>query len=335
MYKKLIILLSLSLISTNLFSKDLKESMPPYVVEKDEFDASIPEGEYILEGKVLDIHTNTYVNNVNIEVENVGRFSLDKSGAFKLTLPAKVKIVSFSKSGFYESYFENYEVKSQHRIKVVIYVNSSLRKNQIQVEKPIVYAYNATNLDLSITLKSVGKLQFVYPAFSDSTNWNMTLKNNQFVDKKGNSYPYLFWDSKQEDIQYLIEQDHHAAYRPYGEVVKRENVVPYLDSVLTYLGFNDTEKTDFITYWGPRLIKKEYAFIQFQTQDECNEYAQYEISPKPDHFNRLFLFFDHLDKVPWNVDFVKQDLKPFSRSGFHMLEWGGSELPLADWIRNL
>ena len=67
-------------------------------------------------------------------------------------------------------------------------------------------------------------------------------------------------------------------------------------------------------------------FMQFQLQEDCKQFADYAIEPKPDHFNRLYLLFTGFDTEPDDLQTAPQELKPFVRTGFHVLEWGGSEL---------
>jgi hypothetical protein len=88
---------------------------------------------------------------------------------------------------------------------------------------------------------------------------------------------------------------------------------------------NDREKTDFITYWAPRMIQNEFNFVQFLVQDQANQFANYEISPQPTSFNRIYLVFSGFETMSKDLVLQKQEIKPFSRSGFDILEWGGIE----------
>jgi len=137
----------------------------------------------------------------------------------------------------------------------------------------------------------------------------------------------LFWESKKLEPIRFLEGNNFI----YGVVLKREDVLTYLDSVLNFMNFNSKEKTDFITYWGPRLVQKDYSFVQFQIQDDCNQFAKYEIYPTPDNLNRLFILFycfDNKQEFHANLtkEIKKQEFKSFSRSGFNLLEWGGIEI---------
>mgnify|MGYP006147495675 CR=1 FL=1 len=110
-----------------------------------------------------------------------------------------------------------------------------------------------------------------------------------------------------------------------GQIISKNEIVDFLDSTLSSLNLNPQEKTDFITYWGPRLVQKEYCLLQFLTQNDCAKFAEYEISPSPNHFNRLYLMFSNFESYPTNFKVKNQELTPFKRDGFNILEWGGVE----------
>jgi len=101
--------------------------------------------------------------------------------------------------------------------------------------------------------------------------------------------------------------------------------VESLEKQLTELGFNDKEKTDFITFWGPQLQKYEQVVVQFILNDSCNEFALVEIEPKPQQLNRVYIVWSPVD--PEKPHLLKpQVLKRLNRDGFDVLEWGGIEL---------
>ncbi|MES2587520.1 MAG: hypothetical protein V4622_00990 [Bacteroidota bacterium] len=318
--KNLILILSI-FVSLNLGAKGKKESSPSFQVVSDKFDATIPKGKYVLEGKVIDVYSNSSIKFFEINLQT-GEVYKMKKGVFKLQLPANDEWIHFTKEDYQSAYFENYEPKSQHRIKIKVFLNQRGRGPEISTEKPVIYAYNSSDIDVSIKLNPVGNLCFTYPQISPSNSWEMTLKNNNFVDSKGNEYPYLFWDSKQKGVKFMKNENGIL----FGEVLAKEDVISYLDSTLSAVGFNSREKTDFITYWGPKLTQNNYVFMQFMTQNECKEFADYTILPKPDHFNRFYMLFTGYEKLPGKLELVPNDFVPFKRDGFHVLEWGGSEV---------
>lgn len=315
------IFLILNLFTLPLFARAV-EIVPAYIVVKDEYDASIPEGYYILEGTVLNIGNNKRMSGVTIDPEGKDPFTCGKNGSFSIKMPVTSTQVEFYKEGFQYTYFENYEPKSRHRIRVLIHMSRAGSKKEIPAEKPVVYAYSETDMDLKIHLEAKGKLQFSYPILSENQDWELKLQNNRLTDRLGNSYPYLFWESLKENPAFIRTAEGQLP----GIVLEKTQILPYLDSILTAVGLNANEKTDFITYWGPRLVGKEYAFLQFQTGEECDQFATYGITPQPEHFNRLYLLFCLYEDFPKELKPIPRKLKVFERTGFHLVEWGGLEM---------
>jgi hypothetical protein len=114
-----------------------------------------------------------------------------------------------------------------------------------------------------------------------------------------------------------------------GWLIKTDTAVQFLEHQLTLLGLNDREKTDFITFWGPSLMQKEYALLQFLV-DAAVEYeiATLIIVPKPDVLRRIYLYAATLDKPYMGLNCVPQKFKSINRNGFTVIEWGGTELNL-------
>ncbi len=292
-----------------------------YKVISDEFDASIPKDHYVLEGKVLHVKSKRSIKSFQIHLQTGVDYNM-KKGVFKLQLKTNDGWVQFLKENYQGGYFENYELKSQHRIKVEIYMNEEDRSPQIREEKPVIYAYNDTEINFELKLKSKGELTFSYPQLHSSNIWKMkTSANGNLISNSGEEFPYLFWEAKQNlFINLAKEKNVYTA-----QIVRKKDVVHFLDSSLTLLNLNATEKTDFITYWGPRLVQHEFCFVQFLVQDACEQFASYEVSPKPINFNRLYLVYSGVNHYPSEIQCKSQILKPFDRSGFQLLEWGGIE----------
>jgi hypothetical protein len=57
--------------------------------------------------------------------------------------------------------------------------------------------------------------------------------------------------------------------------------------------------------------------------EEYTSQAPLTITPTPDSMQRVFMVFQWLDQP---IVVKEQILKPFERSGFSVIEWGGSEL---------
>ena len=66
----------------------------------------------------------------------------------------------------------------------------------------------------------------------------------------------------------------------------------------------------------------EYNLIAFQGE-EYTEHARLKISQEPDSILRVFMAYQPLDEP---VDVPEQELEPFVREGFTVVEWGGTEM---------
>ena len=67
------------------------------------------------------------------------------------------------------------------------------------------------------------------------------------------------------------------------------------------------------------MQNNEYNLISFQGKEYTN-HAQLNISPKPDSILRVFMAYKPLEKYK---EVKKQELTPFVREGFTVVEWGG------------
>ena len=104
--------------------------------------------------------------------------------------------------------------------------------------------------------------------------------------------------------------------------MKNEDTVKFLQEKLAYLGLTPREYNEFIVYWRPIMKKNPRNLIRF-LEEEYTSQAPMRITPEPDSIQRVFMQFQGL-KEPVKVK--EQVLEPFVRSGFSVIEWGGSEL---------
>ena len=181
-------------------------------------------------------------------------------------------------------------------------------------DKPVLYLYPEEPMDVEIKLNFKNcKLTCIYPKFNESENtWKVRASPNgeiSIIDKK---YPYLFWEA----VNYF-EQDLSK-----GFVVKAEEAEKFLEEKLKMLGLNEKESCDFITYWLPVLMKNKLSLCTFQTQKFFDNF-EYEFTPKPKTFLRVFLSIKKLEK---EIKVEEQEIKEIKREGFTIVEWGGSEI---------
>ena len=187
------------------------------------------------------------------------------------------------------------------------------RIHDILVKKPVIYLYPEEPMDVSVQLNiKNSKFTTVYPKFNYKNTWNVHAQPNGDIYIKDKLYPYLFWEADSYN-----EQDTNE-----GFIVSDEEAEKFLEEKLTILGLNDNEKTDFITFWLPVLLRNKLSLCSFQSQKFFNN-LELNVTPKPDTMIRVFLSIKKLD-APTNIK--EQKLLSNERKGFTVVEWGGSNL---------
>lgn len=316
------------------FGKELKAYQVHYQIVSETQDSKIPKGQYIIEATIYQYNTVEKLSNVLVKSASKKKVS-DSKGWFRITNKLDENYLQFSKKGYLTSYLENYKIKDQHHIKMKIYITSDEPEIYIYdrepaiAEKPIIYCYSETPIQFDFKLKPVGNLTFAYPTLNANQSWNMKLENNELTDSKTQQkYPYLFWESEQNEVNFLGENIKQYKNEIEASIVSKARIVAFLDSTLTAVGFNSQEKTDFITYWGPRMQSSNYYLIQFIQDVACESIASYEINPKPDHLNRFYMIFMENETADFPYIALPQKLKALDRNGFYMVDWGGIAINL-------
>jgi hypothetical protein len=107
-----------------------------------------------------------------------------------------------------------------------------------------------------------------------------------------------------------------------GFVVKGSDTTEFLREKLAYMGLIPREYNEFIVYWMPMMERNTYNLISFQGKSYTDN-AVLHITPEPDSVLRVFMAYKPL-MLPVYVP--PQELVPFERKGFTVVEWGGSEV---------
>ena len=219
---------------------------------------------------------------------------------------------------YYDSNFQEIETDSidvKPGMITVISLHFKARNEPRPVKKPVIYLYPESDVEISVDLKAKGNLTFTYPDYSKG--WKGTAHADGSININEKNYPYLFWESEQRFNTFDFELG--------GFLLTRETIVAALEKHLADFGFNSNEKTDFITFWGPQLQKYESVYIQFLTDEACDQFAQLNIEPKPRHVNRVYMIWSQVDSHR-KVLIKPQKIEKMNRDGFDVLEWGGIEL---------
>lgn len=179
-------------------------------------------------------------------------------------------------------------------------------------KKPVIYLYPTSEQIVSVKLNYKGKLTCTYPEYKDG--WKVKAKpdGTLTVIKDNREYSYLFWEGISNNKWDMSK----------GFVIKGSETKKFLQEKLEYLGLTPREYNEFIVYWLPVMQENKYNLITFAGEDYENT-AQLEITPQPDSILRIMMLFKPLNK-PIKVE--KQELKPFVREGFTVVEWGGTKV---------
>lgn len=186
-----------------------------------------------------------------------------------------------------------------------------------ETEKPVIYLYPVEETDVKVSLDYDGNLTCTYPEYGNG--WNVTaLPGGKIYDPNtGRYYDYLFWEGTRSFDSY--------EFREYA-CVPREDTAVFLESYLEAAGLNDSEIDDFISYWLPRMQEMPYNLISFPSE-EYNGWAKLDVSPEPDTLIRVYMVFT---PVSGPVEIPESNALKMpsatARSGFTVVEWGGSIL---------
>ena len=177
--------------------------------------------------------------------------------------------------------------------------------------KPVIYLYPEVETEVSVKLDYQGTLTCTYPTYQDG--WTVTASpDGTLTDKNGQTYNYLYWEGK-TDTPYDLSK---------GFCVKGEDTAAFLENALAKLGLARREANEFIVYWLPMMEQNPYNIISFQT-DLYTEHAKLTVDPAPDTLLRVFMAWQPAEKY---VELEEQELVAPERTGFTVVEWGGTEM---------
>ena len=288
-----------------------------YIVVSDEKSTDVPEGSCRVHGTIYSgsgVIQNALISNLDRSRSGMS----DEKGMYSFLLSNSDTSIFFFKEGFNELVIWSYSFKSGHDVQIDFYANDNV---EIQcVSKPVIYLYSEEDMVVSIYPDFKGELSCTYPEMNEQ--WNISLECDEIIDRNtSKTYPYLFWDGEMTNLDF-----NQANEKAEGELLHKSQVVDYLEKSLTAIGFNQKEKTDFITFWGPKMAKKEYSFVQLLEDDQVDEkIGGLMISPEPTNLKRVYMLFKTFDKLP-DIDSRPQQFSKTKRDGFTVLEWGGTEI---------
>ncbi len=324
MIYKLLLLLGLS-IPVSVFSGE-KESLPQLWIIKDSVSKSIHPDSVQLVIRVFDPNSQLLLDQhpaiIQMSVDKkTKKYTVSQNNTTfgKTISKGKHNILFFLNANFELIHFDR-DFTSGHYYEIgIAFQNNpnSNPRNQIMLEKPVIYLYSEKETDFSLKIKTAATLQFTYPVYNGE--WKGTSSSNGTIQLNGTAFPYLFWDAD-------LSSENFRLNWLDADFVEGKQIIPYLESCLDKIGFNAKEKADFITYWGPRIQKMPSAEILWIQNTSIDEIAALEISPAF-KMNRVYLVFRESNQpIEQTLPIRRTSLQPIDRSGNCLVEWGGIEV---------
>lgn len=104
--------------------------------------------------------------------------------------------------------------------------------------------------------------------------------------------------------------------------MKGEDTKKFLQEKLSEMGLNPREYNEFIVYRFPQMQDNAYNLIHF-AGEQYTATAPLTITPEPDSMLRVFMVWKALEE---SIIIEEQKLEPFQRTGFSVVERGGSKI---------
>ncbi len=295
-----------------------KEVIPDYIIGTSKIDSSLKENEAIYTFTFHSANLEVFQGKeiiYQIDTSDNRKVILDKNGVFQVkTIAGKHRFIIYFDGNHQEIYTSEILVLALNNLSISL--NLSYQYYQMQ-EKPVIYLYPQKTTKISVKVEPKGEFTYTYPKYENG--WVVTAQANGKISHKGNLYNYLFWEAKQK---MEIAADLYSE----GFVIDGSNTQEFLEHQLISFGFTSEEKADFITFWGPRIATNEKWFIRFVVNEECDQFADLKIEPKPEHVYRFYILAKPLSSINETISPKAQIIEPIKREGFVVFEWGGSML---------
>jgi hypothetical protein len=181
-------------------------------------------------------------------------------------------------------------------------------------DKPVIYLYPVSKTSVDVEVVTKGTVTVSIPTYPTGGWKNVIAYPDGRLFYQGKQYKNLFYETAQE----------RTAAPKGGVVIKREELEEKLLDITTKLGLIKPEQDEFMEYWTPRLknLEKPYILASLFTGQKKEELDKINITPKPDVFIEILMYFKGLDQ-PIDISPLKLPTKPTERYGFTAVEWGG------------
>ncbi|MDR3602818.1 MAG: leucine-rich repeat protein [Desulfosporosinus sp.] len=184
---------------------------------------------------------------------------------------------------------------------------------EIFVKEPVIYLYPTTEQQISVKLNFNGKFTSTFPEYKD--DWKVVAHpDGTLLNLRDNKeYPYLIWEGILDNNSWDMAK---------GFVVAGKDTKDFLQDKLSLMGLTPKEYNDFIVYWLPKMQDNKYNLITF-ANEEYKQRVLLSIEPNPDSVLRVFMVYKPITE---KIDIPSQQLMTFNRTGFSVVEWGGTEI---------
>ncbi len=287
---------------------------PDYTITKSAPDSKLLKTEAVFNFTFIDTLRRPVKSAIMFSYNGISKTQTpDAKGKFSLKVkPGKYVFQFFNSSRFYEIYTDSIQIKPGYATDML--VNFRTANMIMTVDKPVIYVYSKQKEDVSIKLDLKGDFLFTYPQYTNG--WNFTANPDGSILMGDKKYHYLFWDGK-------LNIETEKLDLSTGFVIEKNNLVNFFEEKLKLMGLNSQEIEDYITYWCPRMSVNEKNYIHFIFNGEYNKYASISVDPKPDQMFRVCMLWS---KAHENTIVKEQKIESFNRSGFTIVEWGGTEM---------
>ena len=181
-------------------------------------------------------------------------------------------------------------------------------------DKPIIYLYPEADTVCSVALEFDGELTCTYPEYGADGWQNIVARpDGTLVFPDGSEYYALYWEGAGNYDWFDLSS---------GFCVKGADTARFLAETLPQLGLSAREANEFIIYWLPILQANPYNLISFQTSTYADN-VKLLVSPEPDSVVRILMAYMPLEHA---VNIPPQQLIAPERTGFTVVEWGGTEV---------
>jgi len=300
-------------------NKGKTQARSHYTIVKSNFDSIITYHETKIRFKCISPNGGIMQSTMKLFVNGDSIFTRTDSLGYVVFIgkPGKYKFSLSDVTGFMdEMCMDSIELRPQY--KTEIHINFAPKLFEINVEynydKPVIYLYPTEKMEVSVKLNFKGDLTFTYPIYN--AGWNITAQQDGTITHENKNLRYLFWEGTSNKKYPNFDEN-------VGFVVGSDTLVSFLESSLNQMDLNSIEIQDFITFWAPKMLKNKQNYIHFLLNESCNDFAKLDITPKPDNVIRVFMIWRSEDR---STTLYSPQLFPnFSRKGFTVIEWGGSE----------